>query len=393
MTPAARVQAAIEVLDDIIAASKGQGAAADTLIARWFAAHRYAGSGDRRAVRELVYRAVRAFGDAPASGRAAFAGLARDDGDLARLFDGSRYGPPPLLPGEGAAVPSLLPAWLEDRMPDWASAEERLALLDRAPLDVRVNTHKMSRETALTELPAEAAPILSSGLRYEQPVDLSRHPLMLGGGIEVQDLGSQYVASVCAARPGEYVIDLCAGAGGKALALAAEMQGTGSILACDIDRGRLRRLDARAARAGAATIETLLLDPGREEGGLAPFSGRADLVLVDAPCTGSGTWRRNPEARWRLTPGWLERQAVAQSRLLDLGWMLVRPGGRLVYAVCSVLDAEGRDRIEQFLIAHGDATAMPPEIGLGRARGAGRLLTPLHDGSDGFFVAAMAKAC
>jgi 16S rRNA (cytosine967-C5)-methyltransferase len=186
------------------------------------------------------------------------------------------------------------------------------------------------------------------------------------------------------------VVDLCAGAGGKTLALAAAMANEGRLIACDVDRARLSRLAPRKARAGAEMIEELLLDAGHEDRVLGPLAGSADAVLVDAPCSGSGTWRRNPEARWRLTPDRLVRLTATQAHVLALAAPLVRSGGRLVYAVCSLLPDEGADRIAAFLADNAGWTA--EKLSLGRPSGAGVLLTPAREGTDGFFVASLIRA-
>ena len=209
----------------------------------------------------------------------------------------------------------------------------------------------------------------------------------------MQDTGSQLTCEALAAQPGETVIDLCAGAGGKTLALAAAMANRGRLIASDADRARLSRLMPRAERAGATIIDTVLLDAGREGEALAEWQARADAVLVDAPCSGTGTWRRNPEARWRLTDKQLARYVGLQARLLDLAATLVRPGGRLVYVTCSLLDAEGAGQVDAFLARHPGWTAAPPAISAGRARGQGLRLSPFHDGTDGFFVAVLTQAC
>ncbi len=209
----------------------------------------------------------------------------------------------------------------------------------------------------------------------------------------MQDTASQLVCEAMVARPGETVIDLCAGAGGKTLALAAAMDNRGTLLACDTDRGRLSRLPQRAARAGVTIAETLLLNPNREAGALSNWQGKSDAVLVDAPCSGSGTWRRNPEARWRLTPRELERLGQLQARLLDLAASLVRPGGRLVYATCSLLDTEGADQIAAFLARNAAFRADPLALPAGLPRGSGTRFTPYHDGTDGFFVARLSCIC
>jgi 16S rRNA (cytosine967-C5)-methyltransferase len=187
-------------------------------------------------------------------------------------------------------------------------------------------------------------------------------------------------------------VDLCAGTGGKTLALAAEMANEGRLVASDADRARLARIGARLGRAGASIVESRLLDPGREPKALADLSGAADLVLVDAPCSGSGTWRRNPELRWRLTEKRLEALTALQARLLDLGAALLRPGGALVYAVCSLLGGEGREQAEAFS-ARSSLVSEDVPIPGGRAAGRGRLLTPGRDGTDGFFVARWQAPC
>jgi 16S rRNA (cytosine967-C5)-methyltransferase len=210
------------------------------------------------------------------------------------------------------------------------------------------------------------------------------------GLIEVQDEGSQLICLACEARPGEWVVDLCAGAGGKTLALAAAMADDGAILAADSDRARLSRLAPRLERAGVTIVEPRLLDPGREAEALAGVD--ADLVLVDAPCSGSGTWRRNPETRWRITPDRLARLVALQARLLDVAAGLVAPGGRLVYAVCSLLAEEGRDQAAA-LTARSSLVPEALAMSAGRAAGGGRLLTPGHDGTDGFFVARWRRPC
>lgn len=382
MTPGARAQAAIELLDMIIVAARDAGAAADTLIARYFATRRYAGSKDRRAVRELVYDAIRLCGERPADGRAALLALAAIRPELAAAFDGSPHAPAPIAAGEPVAMAGPAPRWLAELLAaSGLDAEEQAALAGRAPLDVRVN------RLVVGELPEGAAVTgLPDALRLAPGTDVERYD-----AIEVQDAGSQWVTLAAAAAPGMTVVDLCAGAGGKTLALAAAMANQGRILACDIDRARLTRLPPRAERAGVTIAETRLLDPARERELLADVA--ADLVLIDAPCSGTGTWRRNPEARWRLTPARLERFAATQRHLLDLATALVRPGGAIAYVTCSLLDAEGADQIAAFLSRHPDWRPETPEIAAGRRRGDGIRLTPASDATDGFFVARLRAPC
>ncbi|MCB2076129.1 MAG: RsmB/NOP family class I SAM-dependent RNA methyltransferase [Novosphingobium sp.] len=387
MTPAARVQAAIEVLDLVIAAAHTNGPPADRIIADWFRTRRFAGSGDRRAVRELTYKAIRACGEIPASGRAAMLLLAVGDEALAALFDGSRFGPEPAREVEAVASAGLAPRWLEALLAGSGIADaEAASLLDRAPLDVRVNTLKAARDSI--ELPVAGEPTLApAGLRLPFGTQVEQWEAFRNGLIEVQDTGSQLACMALDAQPGETVIDLCAGAGGKTLALAAAMDNRGTLIASDTDRSRLSRLDPRAQRAGLSIVETLLLNPGREVEALERWLGRADAVLVDAPCSGTGTWRRNPEARWRLTKRQLARYVEVQARLLDLAASLVRPGGRIGYVTCSLLDCEGKDQAEAFLASHPGWRAHPPALPAGTMRGQGLRLTPYQDGTDGFFIA------
>ena len=387
MTPAARVQAAIDLLDLIIAAARDGGAAADVLVQRYFATRRYAGSKDRRSVRSLVYDAIRLCGELPASGRSAMLALARQQPDLAACFDGSSYGPATIDPGEPVAAAALAPKWLEEQLAAAGLRRDDLtALMDRAPLDIRVNRLAASREAVAGALPA-AQPVTGAPDALRLPPDTMLAP---DPRWEVQDAGSQIVTGAVQAQAGMTVVDLCAGAGGKTLALAAAMGNAGRIIASDTDRARLSHLAPRAARAGVTIAEPLLLDPNREQSALAGIA--ADAVLIDAPCSGTGTWRRNPEARWRLTPERLARLVATQARLLDVGAELVRPGGALVYVVCSLLDAEGRDQIDRFLGRHPGWRVDPLALGAGETHGTGVRLTPRHDATDGFFVARLTAA-
>ncbi len=392
MTPSARVQAAIEILDKVIEAARRQGAPADRILADWARANRYAGSKDRRAIRELVYRAIRACGEVPRSGRAAMLRLAEDDTGIAFLFDGSQYGPPAIGEGEEPASGSIAPEWLEDRLiASGISEEDAEALLGRAPLDVRVNALKVDRSALELPIAAEELPV-PNGLRLPSGTQVEQWPAYQEGLVEVQDAGSQTACLALAAQPGETIVDLCAGAGGKTLALAAAMGDSGTIIAADTDRGRLSRLAPRAERAGATIISEVLMNPGKELEALSEWHGNADAVLVDAPCSGTGTWRRNPESRWRLTPAELGKLVELQQRLLGIAARLVKPGGRITYITCSLLDEEGRAQVDAFLAANPQFTAQALDLPLGRAHGSGIRLTPHHDGTDGFFIASLSAA-
>ncbi|GGD55067.1 RsmB/NOP family class I SAM-dependent RNA methyltransferase [Croceicoccus mobilis] len=391
MTPAARIQAAIELLDGVIEAAKKGGAPADRIVADGLRARRYAGSKDRRAIRELVYGAIRACGPVPETGRAAMLRLAEGDPEIAPLFDGSGYGPAAITAGEPVAEGGIAPEWLAAKLAESDIAgEEAEALLGRAPLDIRVNTLKASRDTI--DLPEAGVPLQTPhGLRLPAGTPVESWNAFREGLIEVQDAGSQIACMATEARPGELVVDLCAGAGGKTLSLAAAMENAGTLIASDTNRQRLSNLAPRAERAGVTNVTQLLLNPGEEDAAFAPWKGKADAVLIDAPCSGTGTWRRNPESRWRITPQEIARLAELQRRLAFLGAGLLRPGGRLIYVVCSLLDEEGAANFGQFLGETPDMVASPFTAPAGRSRGTGTRLTPFHDETDGFFFARAVK--
>lgn len=396
MTPGARVQAAIELLDAIIASARDAGPAADTLIREYFRTRRYVGSGDRRAVRELIYRALRRFGEVPHNGRAALIALADGDSDLAAHFDGGPHAPAPITANEPRAGGPVVPAWIAAQLAPVLNDADQAALLDRATLDLRALPDRVAEVRAAFP-DGVPLPHLPHAWRLPTGTDVERHPLFTDGAFEVQDAASQYaVAAIMdgapAATTGPVWIDLCAGAGGKALAMAAHMP-SAHIVASDTNRARLSRLAPRAARAGAA-IESRLLNPGQESAMLADLAGAADGVLVDAPCSGSGTWRRSPELRWRLTPQRLDRLVAEQARLIRIAAGLVQPGGTLAYAVCSLIPAEGPDVVAAFLRDHRDFEAAPTGLpdGIGRASGDGAVLTPLRDTTDGFFLAKLVRS-
>jgi 16S rRNA (cytosine967-C5)-methyltransferase len=386
MTPAARVQAAIELIDQIIEAARGNGAAADTIIAQGMKARRYAGSKDRRAIRDLVYEVIRAHGACPADGRSAMLALPHTH----ILFDGSGHGPAPIGAADKIGAPLPIADWLRPLLPQ----EELESARHRAPLDLRVNSLKATcAEVCALLAEAEAIDGLPNGLRLSENITLADRP-ELAGMVEVQDAGSQFIVAACAARPDDVVIDFCAGAGGKTLALAADMQNQGRLIASDTDRTRLSRLTPRAERAGASCIETRLLNPKQEHATLHDLEGMADIVLVDAPCSGTGTWRRNPELRWRLTEKKLAQVTDIQAHILETAQRYVKPGGRLVYAVCSLLDREGADQVAAFLARNAGWTAIfETHPDKGRVQGPGRMLTSFADGTDGFFFATLARNC
>ena len=432
MTPAARLSAAIDVLADILERRRP---AADSL-KDWGLAHRFAGSGDRAAISGLVYDALRRKASAAwlmgaETPRAILLGMLRrerglDADAIARLCDGSRFAPPPLSDAEAArldaadlagAPPHVVgdyPEWLDpqfDRVFGAERAEEGAALASRAPLDLRVNTLKVGREQAaqaLAELkpqPTRWSPVglrIPLGAEAKSPA-VHAEPAFIKGWVEVQDEASQLVALLSGAKPGEQVVDLCAGAGGKTLALAAMMENHGQIYATDSDKRRLAPIHARIGRAGVRNVQVRTPRAGADAVG--DLAGRADLVFVDAPCTGSGTWRRNPDAKWRLRPGALERRTAEQAAVLDRAAALVRPGGRIAYITCSVLEAENGAQVRAFLERHAEFALVPPhEVAAALGERAfmferavlesaeGLLMTPRRTDTDGFFVALLRLA-
>ena len=390
MTPAARLQAAIELLDEIIIAARDDGASADNIAKKFFKARRYAGSKDRRAIREHVYAAIRRFGERPESGRAAIVSLAREQPEMEALFDDSKYGPGEIADGEDAAQGPAIPEWLTPKFADVIDQNEQAALFDRAPLDVRLNPRKA--KTELDQYWPDAEKLaLENAFRLPSGTQVDSSEPYRSGMIEIQDLGSQAIVAACVQQNPATVLDLCAGAGGKTLGIAAMLPETTRIIAADTDRSRLSRIEPRIRRTGAQNIETVLLSPKKEVESLSHLTGKCDLVLVDAPCTGTGTWRRNPELRWRMTPERLSRTTELQARLMELGSRMVAPGGRLVYAVCSLLDAEGADQAGKFLKNHPEWRDVVIDLPIGRAYRKGTLLSPYHDGTDGFYFTCLEK--
>jgi 16S rRNA (cytosine967-C5)-methyltransferase len=431
MTPAARLSAAIEVIDTI----EAQRSPAANALKEWGTAHRFAGSGDRAAIAGLVWDVLRR--------RASSAWVMDDDTPRARvlgmlkverglnaeaigaLCDGGRFAPEPLSDAERAALvsrsPNDAPAPVAGDYPDWLDpylaevfgedrAAEAAAMASRAPLDLRVNTLKAKREkvlAALDHLGATETPWSPIGLRIELGAD-ARNPgihaeeSFIKGAVEVQDEGSQLAALLSAAKPGEQVIDLCAGAGGKTLALAAMMQGKGRLIATDRDKRQLAPIHERLSRAGVHNAE--VRSPKGAADPLADIAASADLVMIDAPCTGTGTWRRNPDAKWRMRPGALEIRIKDQAEVLDRAAGLVKPGGRIAYITCSVLAPENGERVRGFVARHSEFSIVPPDqtasvlwdkaeafAEAALASPEGWLMTPRRTGTDGFFVSVLRK--
>jgi 16S rRNA (cytosine967-C5)-methyltransferase len=394
MTPAARLQAVIEILGTPGTRSL------DHQLKDWFRGHRFAGSKDRRAVAERIYGILRARaqfshrmdGDDP---RALVIASLLADGENPEAFFTGGYGPAPLTDAERAAiaaVPLPAPDWVVGEYPAWLEAElvrafadrlpdEMRAFQERAPVDLRVNTLKTNRDAVMAALVADGfdcAPLeaLPDGIRCSSGAALTAHALYESGAIEVQDAAAQMAVALCEARPGMRVLDMAAGAGGKSLALAAAMKSQGEILACDIRGAALVELERRASRAGVTIIRACLLGPPPlQDTPEGPF----DLAFVDAPCSGSGTWRRQPELKWRLTQEQLVQRMAIQDALLGRAAAVTK--GKLVYATCSILPQENQDRVEAFLTTHPMFRRARRDF----------LASPASTASDGFYAAFLTR--
>lgn len=432
MTPAARLTSAMEVLSAIESERRP---AADALKA-WGQSHRFAGSGDRAAIAGLVYDALRrrassAFVMGADTPRAVLLGMLRRERGLetdaiSKLADGSRYAPEPLSDAERrqleASDLSAAPPHIAGDYPEWLDqhfarafgddrAAEAAALAARAPLDLRVNTLKAERDKVadmLSEPAVEPTRWSPWGLRIRLAADarspaIHAEPAFLKGLVEIQDEGSQLAALFSGAMPGDQVVDLCAGAGGKTLALAAMMQNKGQVFATDDDKRRLAPIHARLKRAGARNVQ--VRTPKSVGTEIDDLAGRIDLVLIDAPCTGTGAWRRNPDAKWRIRPGALEQRVKEQAAILDRAVPLLKAGGRIAYVTCSVLVDENGDQVGSFLDRHRGFSVVPSaevaqalgERALIFAKAArlgdeGLTMTPRTTDTDGFFVSVLKKA-
>lgn len=436
MRPAARTQAAIDVLTELL----GRYRPASAALADWGKAHRYAGSGDRAAIGTLVFDALRRRASATEimgsdTPRAMVlgalkqaAGLSADE--IAALCDGGQHAPAALTAAEltaltGAETATLSPA-AQAELPDWVlplfdgvfgdrAAAEGRALAERAPVDLRINTLKTDRagaRAALADFDIELTPWSALGLRIAAATGGKRQPSVEAdlshgrGWFEVQDEGSQIAAALTGAKTGERVLDLCAGAGGKTLAMAAAMGNRGVLVAYDEDKLRLRPIMERLTRSGVTIVEPLAAAELTQVSKRGP---EFDCVLVDAPCTGSGTWRRKPDAKWRLKPKNLVTRLEEQRTVLAEAARHVRPGGRLVYVTCSVFAAENGDQVTAFADANPEYRIVPTvDMAAGASEGAlttlptsastgpgssspGLLLTPATHGTDGFYVAVLQR--
>jgi 16S rRNA (cytosine967-C5)-methyltransferase len=421
MTPSARLQAVLDLLEDIEQTPRP----ADALVSGYFRARRYIGSHDRAAVSSALYDILRHRGrlgwwigksngeNTPRTQLLVYLTLVekKSSKQVNDLFDGKKFSPIQLTADERKLLHKLesqtiehpeMPDEIEVECPDWAAASlkkrfgknfvrEMQALLTPAPLDLRINALKTTREDILAELKklgfkAVPCPLSPFGIRIAERPNLSALPMLKNGFVEIQDEGSQLVALAVDAKPGMRVVDFCAGAGGKTLSIAAAMQNKGRITACDVLEKRLTRSMIRFRRAGVHNIEVKPLKDERDPW-VKKHKTSFDRVLVDAPCTGVGAWRRNPDARWRsLGPG-LEALLPLQASILESAARLVKPVGRLIYATCSLLPEENEHQVEKFLEAHKEFRLVPYKDGEDYLS-----LTPAQHNTDGFFAAVMEKS-
>jgi 16S rRNA (cytosine967-C5)-methyltransferase len=427
MITAGRIAASIELLDIIETARKRP---ADAVANDYFRARRFIGSGDRRAISDRVWSVLRSrrrlewwLKDSPVTGRMLIAASLLTEGwalsGVVQTYSGGQYAAPALNAAEKSVLARVeghtldhpgMPDAIRLEVPDWilplltarfgdATPAELSALSTEAPLDLRANLLKATREEAQAALTAEGwesrlTPYSPWGLRIDGRRPVTSGPAFQTGLVEIQDEGSQLIAVMVDAHPGMRVVDWCAGAGGKTLAMASRMNNRGQIVACDVSRARLEGAAPRLKRAGVHNVERHLVESGDKW--LKRRAGAFDRVLVDAPCTGTGTWRRNPDARIRLTETDLAELVPKQAMILDTAQSLVRKGGRLVYATCSLLVEENEAQVAAFLLRHPDFAVVP----LARAwplespvpcAGEYLSLTPARHGTDGFFAAVLER--
>ena len=392
---------------------------ADAVVSRYFREHRQLGHADRAFVAETVFAVLRRGRSIEARCAGQLADRRRLLATLAIVRGWSQRELAPVLKASeeewlaaAKAVPEAdlppavrcdLPDWLYARLEQQFGADEVLALSramnQSAPLDLRVNTLKGDRDTLLAKLAADdiaATPGSLSPLavRLRDKPALAKHPLFLEGAFEVQDEGSQLLGFLLEPKRGEMVVDFCAGAGGKTLLLGALMRNTGRLYAFDVSDKRLANLKPRLARSGLSNVHPARIEHERDQK-IKRLAGKADRVLVDAPCSGLGTLRRNPDLKWRQDETSVAELTVKQAAILAAAATLVRPGGRLVYATCSLLSAENDDIVAAFLEKHPDFSLLPASAVLGKqgiaCEGDVLRLLPHKHNTDGFFAAAMER--
>lgn len=435
MTPGARYSAVINLYDMVMEAGKP----ADQILHLYFRQRKFIGSKDRRFISEAMYTLLRHYGrltwwaerlNVTPDGRHMVliwlrVAQQRPMNDIYDLFDGGGYSPDTLKIREkdileplhnADFMPKDMPEHIRMECPDWAYPSlkklfgddfdaEMSAMQEEAPLDMRVNTLKSDRAVVMKTLKKDGFDVLETaispiGLRVRGRPAFSAHPLYKDGVMEVQDEGSQILSLACGAKPGEWVVDFCAGAGGKTLALAAQMKNKGRLWACDVEERRLENSRKRLRRAGVHCVEMKVIDD-EDDDWVRKHKYKADCVMIDAPCSGVGTWRRNPFMRWQKLGLGLKTLVDLQQRILQSASRMVKPGGRLIYATCSLLPEENQNQVDAFLAKNPDFTAEPLSVNW-QASGyvlpegvdlsqSSLQLTPYTHETDGFFVSAMRR--
>lgn len=439
MTPGARIQAAIELMDEISAAWESPiRRALDAIIAYYFKSRRFIGSKDRGAIAEMVYFIARNketlawwvdYAQADFTPRSfVLVMLAKhrhmSAGDISLLFNGEKFCPFPISEKERQwlnawSAPGLLhpqmsqaaklnfPSWMQPLLEETfgdALEAEMLAMSEEAPVDIRTNSLKTTREALQESLAAQGfaltpTPLSPLGLRMQKRAPIFTAEAFRAGWFEMQDAASQLVALMADAKPGMKVIDFCAGAGGKTLALAASMQNKGQLLAWDTSDKRLSQMPERLRRAGVDNVRTHAIEH-EQDAFIKRHKATADRVLVDAPCSGSGTWRRNPDLKWRFTSNDLEEMTQLQARILESASRLVKPGGRMIYATCSLFQSENERQVAAFLGKKSNFRVVnlaeiwdkdsPVRASCHTILDKAYLrVTPHQDGVDGFFAAVL----
>lgn len=428
MRPAAHLQATIELLDEIAETHYP----ADRIMAAYFKQRRYIGSKDKAAISENLYTILRnrlryeyilnSQNLGVHSRMLAALLLKINNGDLYNTFDGQKYSPKRLRPGQLERFDELdlnvidtAPLHVSLNVPEWLAPKlqaalgehyeaEMHALNQRATTDIRVNTlqctvEQMQHALESVGYTAQRTELSPWGMRFKDRVALFNLKAFKQGWFEIQDEGSQLLALLAGVKAGQKVVDFCAGAGGKTLALAAMMQNKGSIYACDVHSKRLEQLSKRAKRAGVHNVRTHLLSSENDKW-VKQHKDFADVVLIDSPCTGTGTWRRSPDSRWNLTPENLSNLVALQQSILQSAQRLVKPGGRLLYATCSLLEEENEHQITEFLannkgfelddFSYPASTFDSAEL-FQPSKHQFRTLTSLNR-TDGFFVASLRRS-
>ena len=436
MTPAARIATTIKIIDAILHSHKP----ADQVMHSYVTQHRFIGSKDRKAITQLTYTLLRHYArlvwwcetyHVPVTGRN-FAiiwlavGERKPLAEIHSHFGGAAYAPDALVQGEHNLLQKIHGKVMDDKKmplgiqcecpPHYQHAlqnawgehfkDEMHALDSEAPLDIRVNTLKSTRDAVFERLQQDGfdvalTPLSPIGIRVSGRPAFSAHELYKNGTFEIQDEGSQLLSLLCGVKPGEWGADLCAGAGGKTLALAAQMKNKGRLWACDVDGRRLENAKLRIKRAGIDNVE---LQPLRDmqDGWLKKHAAKCDFVLIDAPCSGTGTWRRSPFSRWQDLGPSLDELIEMQSTALSAAALLVKPGGRLIYATCSLLPQENQNQVKKFLDAHPDFAPVTLNIMWGRMSDLPApdvldlsshmlAMTPFKHNTDGFFVSVLER--